>query len=68
MRVSPVFLATMYFLMGLAFVYLALQFADETIWNVPTLIFTIVATFDIGVAIRILARYLLYKRHLNKKE
>ncbi|MFD2638026.1 YdiK family protein [Piscibacillus salipiscarius] len=67
MRASPYFLATMYFLMGLAFVYLALQYADDTIWNFATIIFTIVATFDIGVAIRILTRYFIYKR-LNKKE
>ncbi|MGP4073729.1 YdiK family protein [Piscibacillus sp. B03] len=68
MRASPFFIASMYFLMGLAFVYLALQYAEDTIWNFATIIFTLVATFDIGVAIRILTKYFAYKKNLNKKE
>ncbi|GEL76659.1 YdiK family protein [Tenuibacillus multivorans] len=62
MRVSPVFIAFMYLLMGLAFIYIALRSADETVWNLTTIIFTIVAALDFGVAIRMLARYFSHKK------
>lgn len=70
MKASPLFLASMYFFMGLAFLYIAIQSADETIWNFGTIIFTIVATFDFGVALKILGRYFKQKNQSNtdKKE
>ncbi|TFB13690.1 DUF4305 domain-containing protein [Filobacillus milosensis] len=68
MKVSPIFLASMYMLMGLAFVYLGLQSADETIWNAGTIIFTVVATFDFIVAFRILGAYFRHKNNTNNKE
>ncbi|RPF57042.1 YdiK family protein [Aquisalibacillus elongatus] len=68
MKASPVFLATMYFLIGIGFMYLALQSADETIWNAATIIFTVIAALNIGVAIRMMARYYAKKLNDNKKE
>ncbi|MGM8216734.1 YdiK family protein [Bacillaceae bacterium W0354] len=53
MRISPLFLAIVYFLMGCGFIYIAVLSKTDTIWHLPTIIFTIVATLNIGVSIRL---------------
>ncbi|GEN53849.1 DUF4305 domain-containing protein [Halobacillus litoralis] len=53
MRTSPLFMAFLYMMMGVAFTYIAAQSAEETVWNAMTIILAIVATFNIAVAIRL---------------
>ncbi|WP_188207160.1 YdiK family protein [Alkalibacillus aidingensis] len=62
MKVSPMFLAWIYILMGILFMYLAIQSADETIWNFATIIFALIATFDFGVAIRLVGVHQAMKK------
>ncbi|GAA0455366.1 YdiK family protein [Alkalibacillus silvisoli] len=54
MKLSPLVLAWVYILMGVLFVYIAIQYADETVWNTATVIFAIIASIDFGVAIRLI--------------
>jgi len=49
--------ALLYIVMGSLFMGLALYYAEETIWNVRTILFTSIATFDFGVAIRMFRMY-----------
>ncbi|GGA76225.1 YdiK family protein [Ornithinibacillus halotolerans] len=52
MRVSPKTMAIIYFAMGCLFIYVAIQSAEETIWNFITILFALVATLDFGAGIR----------------
>jgi VIT1/CCC1 family predicted Fe2+/Mn2+ transporter len=65
MKVSPRTMAIIYFLLGIFFIYVAILSAEETIWNVTTIILAIFATFEIGVSIRLMGLYLRIKN--NKK-
>ncbi|KHE71412.1 YdiK family protein [Halobacillus sp. BBL2006] len=53
MRTSPLFMAFLYFGLGLAFTYIAAQAVEDTIWNAITILLSIIATFNIAVAIRL---------------
>ncbi|MCA0970428.1 YdiK family protein [Halobacillus litoralis] len=70
MRTSPLFMAFLYFGMGVAFTYIAAQAAGETVWNATTLLLAIVATFNIAVAIRLFNLHLKIsqKDNNNKKK
>ncbi|PKR76526.1 DUF4305 domain-containing protein [Halalkalibacillus sediminis] len=68
MKISPVFLATIYFLMGIAFTYIAIESATDTIWNLTTIIFMLIATFEFGVAIRMFTIHSLMKKQNGKKK
>ncbi|KGX84317.1 YdiK family protein [Pontibacillus marinus] len=65
MRTSPLFMAFLYFLMGAVFTYIAVQSANETIWNFTTIILAIVATFDFAVAIRLFSLHFRIKNSKN---
>lgn len=52
MRVTPLFFAITYVIMGVGFMYLAFISAGETIWTVPTIIFVSIAALNFGVAIK----------------
>jgi hypothetical protein len=52
MRTNPVSMGIFYLTMGLLFTYLAINSAENGIFSFPTIILMIIATFDIGVAIR----------------
>ena len=65
MRTSPLFMSFLYFLMGAVFTYIAVQSANETIWNFTTIILAVVATFDFAVAIRLVS---LHFRVKNSKK
>lgn len=65
MKTSPLFMAFLYFAMGVAFTYIAAQAAEETVWNAMTVILAIVATFNIAVAIRL---YNLHNKIKNAKK
>ncbi|PEA55554.1 hypothetical protein CON64_06405 [Bacillus pseudomycoides] len=54
MRNSPFVMATLYFLLGCIFTYLAITSVKDTIWNFYTLLLAVMATVDFNLAIRIL--------------
>jgi len=53
MKISPIVLAWIYVLMGVLFIYIAVETAETTIWNFGTMIFAFIAAVDFGVAIRL---------------
>jgi hypothetical protein len=65
MKVSPRTMAIIYFLMGIFFIYVAILSAEDTIWNVTTIVLALFATLEIGVSIRLMA---LYYRMKNSKK
>ncbi|WP_020063195.1 YdiK family protein [Bacillus sp. 123MFChir2] len=54
MRNSPFVMATLYFLLGCIFTYLAITSVKDTIWNFYTILLAVMATVDFNLAIRIL--------------
>lgn len=62
MRTSPFLMGLLYLGMGAVFLVLAVQSAQVDMWSFSTIILMIVATFDIGVGIRM---FLLQNR-INK--
>ena len=62
MRTSPYTMALIYAAMGALFTYLAIQSAEETIWNFSTILLMIIATFDFSTAIR----FILFKKVMDK--
>ncbi|MGM0878450.1 MAG: YdiK family protein [Bacillota bacterium] len=52
MRTNPISLGFFYLTMGLMFIYLAINSAENGILSFPTIVLMLIATFDIGVAIR----------------
>ncbi|MFD0769379.1 YdiK family protein [Bacillus sp. CGMCC 1.60114] len=54
MRNSPFVMATLYFLLGCIFTYLAITSVEDTIWNFYTLLLAIMATVDFNLALRLL--------------
>lgn len=65
MKVSPLTMAVIYFLLGIFFIYVATLSAEETIWNVTTIVLALFATLEIGVSIRLMV---LYFRIKNSKK
>ncbi|MBH0231540.1 YdiK family protein [Halobacillus yeomjeoni] len=65
MRTSPLFMAVLYFGMGVAFTFIATQAVEETVWNATTIILAVVATFNIAVSIRL---FNLHVRIKNSKK
>ncbi|WP_027964063.1 YdiK family protein [Halalkalibacillus halophilus] len=54
MKFSPLFLAIVYAIMGVLFMYIAIETAEETIWNFMTILFAAIATIDFIVAFRMI--------------
>lgn len=52
MKTNPISMGIFYLIMGLLFTYLAINSAENGILSFPTIILMLIATFDIGVAIR----------------
>ncbi|MBM7553260.1 YdiK family protein [Thalassobacillus pellis] len=67
MRTSPLFMASLYFIMGLVFTYIAAQSVEDTIWNFITIFLAILATFDFAVSIRLFNLHLRLKKSSDKK-
>ncbi|UOQ44328.1 YdiK family protein [Halobacillus salinarum] len=65
MRISPLYMAFIYFGLALGFMYIAAQAGHETIWNVTTLLLAAVATFNIAVAIRLLQLYIRIQKSMK---
>lgn len=49
-------MALLYFILGILFTYMAIQNAQETIWNPITILLAVVATIDFAVGFRYLRR------------
>lgn len=67
MKTSPLFMAFLYLGMGIAFTYIASQAATETIWNATTILLSIVATFNIVVAVRLINFHIKLKNSKKDK-
>lgn len=67
MKFSPKIGAIIYFVMGILFSYVATKTAGETIWNVPTVLLMIFATFEFGIAIRLTSIHFHLKKKNDKK-
>ncbi|MDL4841954.1 YdiK family protein [Aquibacillus rhizosphaerae] len=59
MRTSPLFMASLYFGMGVLFTYIAIQSVEDTIWNFITILLAFFATLDFVVSMR------LFKLHIK---
>ncbi|WP_416829658.1 YdiK family protein [Ectobacillus polymachus] len=66
LRNSNIFMAIIYLLFGGIFTYLAITSVETTIWNVYTLLLIIMATFDFGLAIRLI--FLKWQATRNPKQ
>lgn len=66
MKLSPKVAALIYFVLGILFTFMATKTAGETIWNVPTVLLMVFATFEFGVAIRLVTIHFKMKKN-NKK-
>lgn len=53
-RTSPMLMATLYLILGAIFTYLAITSVETTIWNIYTLLLIFMATFDFGLALRLI--------------
>ena len=67
MRTSPKVMASIYFIMGVLFVYMATQNVEETVWNFATILLAVIATLDFGVAFRLMRNHLQNKKKKDKK-
>ncbi|UOR10297.1 DUF4305 domain-containing protein [Halobacillus amylolyticus] len=67
MRISPLFMAFLYFAMGAAFTLIAVHSAEETVWNIRTLLPVLIATFNFAVTVRLIIAYIKIKKANNKK-
>ncbi|AZB41400.1 DUF4305 domain-containing protein [Bacillus sp. FJAT-42376] len=67
MRARPGALAAFYFAMGILFTVIAVNSGSEGIWNFPTIVLMLIATFDFAVAIRMFRFGLKLKKSAQKK-
>lgn len=58
--------ALIYIILGFLFTYLAIISGDDTIWGIRTILPALVATFDFGVGLRLLAIHLRVKKKKAK--
>ncbi len=66
MRASPRFFVILYMFMGIGFMYIAFLSVEDTVWNVATIIFVLIAAFDFGAAIKMFGLHRRIKEHQNK--
>ncbi|KKI91361.1 hypothetical protein WQ54_15160 [Bacillus sp. SA1-12] len=67
MRTNPISMGIFYLTMGLIFTYLAINSAENGIFSFPTILLMLIATFDIGVAIRMFIFTSKMKKMSKKK-
>ncbi|WP_085993405.1 YdiK family protein [Oceanobacillus senegalensis] len=67
MKVSLMHNAIFFFILGVIFIFIAIQTAGESVWSTSTVILAAVATFDIGVAIRSLRIHYRTKKRKKKE-
>ncbi|MEC2075152.1 DUF4305 domain-containing protein [Metabacillus fastidiosus] len=68
MRTNPTSMGLFYLLMGSLFIYLAANSAKNGLFTLPTIIIMLIATFDLGVAIRMFALSFKLKKMKEKEK
>jgi hypothetical protein len=68
MRTNPISMGIFYLTMGLLFTYLAINSAENGVFSFPTIVLMLIATFDIGVAIRMFTLSRKIKKMKDKKK
>jgi hypothetical protein len=61
-KVSLLRNAIFYLILGFLFVFIAVQTAGDTIWNFTTILLALIATFDIGIGVRLLIMHFKLKK------
>ncbi|APH06549.1 YdiK family protein [Bacillus weihaiensis] len=67
-RTNPISMGIFYLVMGMLFTYLAINSAENGIFTFPTILLMLIATFDIGVAIRMFSIANKIKKNQQKKK
>jgi uncharacterized membrane protein YoaK (UPF0700 family) len=62
MRVTARTMALIYFAMGIVFIYFAVRYAEDTVWNFLTILLALIATLDIATSIRYLRLHYKLKK------
>lgn len=55
-----------YFIMGIGFIFIAIRSAEDTVWNMVTILLALVATLDFIVGFRLMTTHTRSKG--NKKK
>lgn len=58
--------AILYFAMGALFIFFAVRNAEDTIWNVMTMLFAVIATLDFGMGFKLIGLHFKLKRDQKK--
>ncbi|WP_156291091.1 YdiK family protein [Oceanobacillus salinisoli] len=66
MKISLLHNAVFFLLFGIMFIFIAIQTAGDSIWNITTILLALVATFDIGVGIQSLRIHFRLKKKKKK--
>ena len=56
-------IAIFYFVMGILFAYLAYTSVTDTVWNLATILLTIVAALDFGIGFRYMNMHFKAKKN-----
>ncbi|MFD3449955.1 YdiK family protein [Microbacteriaceae bacterium 4G12] len=68
MQRSPLFMASLYFLLGCIFTYLAVTSVVTTVWNFYTMLLIVMATFDFGLALRLVFVNIKLRKKTDSKK
>jgi hypothetical protein len=66
MRRSPLFSGFIYFLLGGLFTYFAIHDVRQNGWGFFSYLLVLLATFDIGSGLKLIAFYIKYKDQIKK--
>ena len=66
MRTSPLFMASLYFVMGVVFTSIAVHSVEDTVWNFFTIALAFFATLDFAVSIRLFRLHAKIKKAKKK--
>ncbi|RKQ28331.1 YdiK family protein [Oceanobacillus halophilus] len=67
MKISLLHNAVFFLILGIMFIFIAIQTATDSVWNITTILLAGVATFDIGVAIQSIRVHCRIKKKKKKK-
>ncbi|KMY45980.1 hypothetical protein AC622_18710 [Bacillus sp. FJAT-27916] len=68
MRRSPLYMATIYFILGAVFIFFAVQNVTRSGWDFFTYFLVILATLDIGSGIRFIGIHRKIKQMKNEQQ
>lgn len=67
MRNSPLFMATFYISIGIAFTYIGITSINENGWSLLNILLAVFATLDFAVAIRLIRLHIHVKKAKKKQ-